>query len=159
MEHTFYIYYSNSKFDLESIVIAFGKLNYPMNRAGISTGANNEITSFRFDPFNGEFNGLQLTFLFTNSDKKWNKLIPDNINDLKTEVEYEQVCYLHFNDIEPWQLTTEQINQVELIFNAIGDSENTLVYSNGHQYFYLENDRISTDKKGLLNLINIEWNK
>jgi len=158
LEHTFFIYYPNRKFELESLVKAFGRLNMPMNRAGVGTGIRNEITSFSFDPFNKQYNGLQVTFLFTNDAKKYNKLLPENINNLLDEVEYEQVCYLHFNDIDPWQLTKEQIEQVDLIFDTIGGLDNLLIYSNGHQYYNLDFDALKLNKEKLLNEINEKWN-
>ena len=160
MEHTFYIYYPNRKFELESLVKQFGYcgLNMPMNRAGIGTGLKNEITSFSFDPFNKEYLGLQVTFGFTNDNKKYNKLTQDNINNLIIETEYEQVCYLNYYDIEPWQLTLEQLKQVEQIFSKIGDSNSLLVYSNGHQHYNLNINSLKINKEHIQCQINEKWN-
>jgi len=84
MEHTFFIYYRDQKFGLESLVKQFGNLKMPMNRSGIAMGVNNEISRFNLNPFNEEFYGLQVTFLFNNRDKKYNKLLTDLIENMNT---------------------------------------------------------------------------
>lgn len=158
MEHRFFIYYTKQTFSLEPLVKQLGRLKMPMNRAGIGVGVKNEIISFSFDPFNIEYHGLQVTFRFTNDGKIYNKLLPENINNLMEEVEYEQVCYLSYNDIDPWQITIEQIEQVNLIFNTIGDSNNLLIYTNGHQHYKLDINYLNANKQKLLNDINEKWN-
>jgi len=158
MEHTFFIYYKEQTFSLEPLVKKIGLLGMPMNRAGIVVGIRNEITSFSFDPFNKEYLGLQLTFRFTNDGKIYNKLLPENINNLIVEFEYEQVCYISYHDINPWQITKEQIEQVELIFTTIAKKNELLIYTNGHQHYNLNVDDFKTKQQKILDDINENWN-
>ena len=158
MEHTFFIYYKEQTFSLESLVKEFGLLGMPMNRARIGVGVQNEISSFGFDPFNKEYLGLHLTFVFTNADKIYNKLLPENINGLLEYFEYEQVCYLSYHDINLWQITKAQIEQVDLIFNSIAKANELLIYSNGHQYYNLNTKDLKTNQQKILDNINEKWN-
>jgi len=148
MEHTFFIYYREQTFGLESLVKQFGNLKMPMNRSGIAMGVDNEISRFNFNPFNQEFCGLEVTFLFSNRDKKYNKLYPKDIKRLDSEYEYEQRCFLSFHNLENPNININQINLVRQIYEKLATPKELLTYSNGHFHYVIKPEQIrsNTDK-------------
>jgi hypothetical protein len=157
MEHTFFIYYKRKVHELEPLIKLLNGIKIPMNRTGISVGPKNEISSININPFNPEFYGLQISFQFTNYDRRWNKLQKENVVNLESEFEFEQRCFLSYHNLDESVISVQQLNLVELIYNTIASNSEILVYSNGHFYFKLDLENVYSNKKALVKQIE-EWN-
>ena len=158
MPHSFQVYYKEKLYGLEELLFKLDEIGIHLNRIMIKVDSGIKKTiSIQINPFLEKYLGLHISFVFEITDKYFNKLYAEDIDDLSEDYVYVQRCSLDFGD----KLRVSEINNPHLevienmlkIFIPDDKTEYKLTYDNGHFKYLIDSNFIYGDKLKIKNFI------
>ena len=158
MEHRFEIYYSETINDLNALLLKFNRAEVPLNRASIVVDEFSEnILSININPFIQNYLGLHISYIFINHEIDFNYLQSSEIEGLKYDSKYMQKMFLTFQGFDKPTLTNHHLKLVEDLINIVNakhQSNNLIIYDNGHFKYQVDARLLVEEKENLIAFIS-----